>query len=152
MLFYFGYDAYVGNKLIYTIFTLANFFLFFIFRKKSFFMKFFGILILGFWFKLSVILSITPFTVGQFSEEAGLFDPVQVVLMILIISFCGFLGFFIAGYLRQYFFSYPQKIIFKNKNIIYEKFRVQLWLLFLLLSIIIFILNISFGIYQRTFI
>ena len=43
VLFYFGYDAYVGNKLIYTIFTLANFFLFFfIFRKKKvFFMKFF---------------------------------------------------------------------------------------------------------------
>ena len=153
VLFYFGYDAYVGNKLIYTVFTLANFFLFFfIFRKKSFFYEiFFGILIfLGFWFKLSVTLSITPFTVGQFSEGVGLFDHSPNSFdEVLIISFCGFLGFFIAGYVRQYFFSYPQKIIFKNKNKIYEKFRVHLWLLFLLLSIIIFILNISFGIYQK---
>ena len=41
VLFYFGYDAYVGNKLIYTIFTLEIFFYFFLFLEKKFFYEIF---------------------------------------------------------------------------------------------------------------
>ncbi len=37
----------------------------------------------------------------------------------------------------------------KKKNKIYEKFRKQLWLIFLLLAITIFSFNIFFGIYQK---
>ena len=97
ILFYFGYNAYIGNKFLYVFFTLINLFLFFfIFRKKSFFFEvFFGILIfLGFWFKLSVTLSITPFTIGQFSEGVGLFDHTSSSFdEVLIISSYGILGF-----------------------------------------------------------
>ena len=153
ILFYFGYDAYIGNKFLYVFFTLINLFLFFfIFRKKSFFFEvFFGILIfLGFWFKLSVTLSITPFTIGQFSEGVGLFDHTSSSFdEVLIISSYGILGFIFSGYFRQYFISYPQKIFFEKKNKIYEKFRKQLWLIFLLLAITIFSFNIFFGIYQK---
>lgn len=153
-IFYFGLISYDGNKIIYFLFSLLNFLLFyFIFRKKAlFFEVFFGLLLfLGFWFKLSVTISITPFTVGQFSEGSGLFnhDP-NSYDDVVIISSIGIIAFIFMGLLRQIFFCYPEKIFYeKNKNYFYIKNRTKLWILFLIFSLIVFILNINYGVYQK---
>ena len=154
LLFYFGFNAYPGNKSIYSFFSLLNILLFFfIFRKKSFFFEvFFGLLLfLGFWFKLTITLSITPFTVGQFSEGVGIFDhKPESFDQVIIISSIGIMAFIVAGLFRQLIFSYPNKLIFKNtRNKVYEKYRIKLWLIFLVFSFSIFILNIHLGIYQK---
>ena len=58
-------------------------------------------------------LSITPFTIGQFSEGVGIFDhqPESFDQVIIISSF-GILGFILAGLLRQLIFCYPNKLTF----------------------------------------
>lgn len=154
IIFYFGLISYSGDKIIYFLFSFLNILLFyFIFRKKAlFFEVFFGLLLfLGFWFKLSVTLSITPFTVGQFSEGSGLFDhEPKSYDEVIIISSIGIIAFIFTGLLRQIFFWYPKKIFFeRNKNFFYKKNRTKLWILFLIFSLLVFILNINYGIYQK---
>ena len=78
-------------------------------KFKFFFETFFGIFLwLGFWFKLTVIIS---FSDGTFREGAGIFDYTQNSFdQVLQISLIAILGFIISGIFREkFFFKYSEK-------------------------------------------
>ena len=114
ILFIFGFRAYLGNKLIYLLFTIiSTCSLFYGFRKKSiFFDNFIAILLwLGFWFKFTIQIS---FLNSQFPEGTGLFDfKPGSYDQVLLISSVGLVSFSLASFIRNFFFNYD-KINFAN--------------------------------------
>ena len=123
-LFYLGFQNFLGNKLNYISFSIiSNFLIFFAFRKNAlFFETFFSLFLwLGFWFKFTVIISLTD---GLFREGVGLFNYSPYSFnKTLLISQIGILAFILAGYFREFFlFNYPKKIDLKFSKYNFFKF------------------------------
>ena len=150
-IFYNGLINYKGNKYLYILFSIvSNYLIIFSFRKKAiFFDTFFSLLLwLGFWFKLTVTIS---FTDGMFREGAGLFDySSDQFNSVIIISMIAILAIILSGHVREFFFTYPNKIDIKIKySNYYLKNRNLILLLFFILVTLIFTINSYFKIYQR---
>jgi hypothetical protein len=142
---------YEGNKSVYLLFSILSLYLiYFSFRKKSLFYEtFFGIfLFLGFWFKFSIIIF---FNLG-FREGVNNLNLNSNFDYPLLISVVGFLGFLVAGHLREIFFFYPKKININYENNFYLKYRKIILIIFFISIIITCFLNFYFRIYQRGFI
>lgn len=151
-LFYLGFQNFLGNKLNYISFSIiSNFLIFFAFRKNAlFFETFFSLFLwLGFWFKFTVIISLTD---GLFREGVGLFNYSPYSFnKTLLISQIGILAFILAGYFREFFlFNYPKKIDLKFSKYNFFKFgKKKIWISFFIFFLIIGISNFYFGIYQK---
>ena len=107
-LYFLGLSNYRGNKFIYFLFSIvSNYLIYFCFRKNSnFFETFSNFLWLGFWFKLTVIIS---FSDGTF--RAGIFDYTQNSFdQVLQISLIAILGFIISGiFIEKFFYKYSER-------------------------------------------
>lgn len=142
---------YKGNWLIYFLFSLvSNYLIWFAFRKNfSFFEIFFSIFLwLGFWFKFTIILSLSD---GVFREGVGRFNysPEQFDL-VLIVSSIAILGVIVAGYIRNFFFYYPN-IDFKkiSLSLFYQKYRNIILCVFFLIIVLVSCVNFYLKIYQK---
>ena len=142
---------YKGNWLIYFLFSLvSNYLIWFAFRKNfSFFEIFFSIFLwLGFWFKFTFILSLSD---GVFREGVGRFNysPEQFDL-VLIVSSIAILGVIVAGYIRNFFFNYPN-IDFKKilLSLFYQKYRNIILCVFFFIIVLISCVNFYLKIYQK---
>ena len=151
-IFFLGLSNYRGNKFIYFLFSIvSNYLIYFCFRKNSnFFETFFGIFLwLGFWFKLTVIIS---FSDGTFREGAGIFDYTKNSFdQVLQISLIAILGFIISGIFREkFFYKYSErtKKVFQIKNFMKNR-RKTIWTIFLILCTMIAFFNIYLQVYQR---
>ncbi len=147
----FGTIEYQGKIYIYILFSLiSNYLLLFAFRKEKFFFEtFLSILLwLGFWFKFTMTI---VFTDGKFREGVGTFDYAPNAFdETLIISSIGIVAFILSGYIRKYFFNYPQKI---NSNYFLKINFKKYSFLFILITCFLILLtsgiNVFFKIYQK---
>jgi hypothetical protein len=142
---------YKGNWLIYFLFSLvSNYLIWFAFRKNfSFFEIFFSIFLwLGFWFKFTIALSLSD---GLFREGVGRFNysPEQFDL-VLIVSSIAITGVIVAGYIRNFFFSYP-KINFEkiSPSLFYKKYRNVILFIFFFIIVLVSCVNFYLRIYQK---
>jgi hypothetical protein len=142
--------GYSGKKIIYFIFSIISFYLiFFSFRKKAiFFETFFGVyLFLGFWFKFSLIIF---FDYGFTEGVNNFLDKVEKKYdYALLVSSVGFLGFILAGHLRELFISYPSKMEKLNKSEFYRKNRKIILIIFFSFVVFVCFFNWQQKIYQR---
>ncbi len=127
VIFFFGFNSYIGDKNLYIYFTLiSNFSLYYSFRSSStFFDKIFGLLFwLGFWFKFSLQIS---FLQNSFPEGVGLFDFKPYSFdKLLTICLIANLSFIIASNVKQRFYTYKCNINnFSSKNSAIIKFYSQ---------------------------
>lgn len=144
---------YVGHWFVFLLFTLTtNALLFNGFRRSAlYFDTFIGIFFwLGFWLKTSVRVAFTDGTfsepVGAFNGSAGAFDQA------LLVSSCGFAGLLVASMFRARLFVYPdQPSACSNSGLflLYQAYRKQLILGFLLIVALVAASNVWLGIYQR---
>ena len=150
ILFYNGLNSYIGNKLIYVVFSLlSSYLLFFAFRKNAiFFETFFSVLVwLGFWFKFTCYIS---FINENYKGETGNISMEGHYDETLIVSMVGISAIIVSGYIRELFFNYPRKIDFKpNYYKLYEKYRYFFLILFLILIVLVAFCNWNYEIYQR---
>jgi hypothetical protein len=150
IIFFKTFYEYSGKKIIYFIFSIISFYLIiFSFRKKAlFFETFFGIyLFLGFWFKFSLII----FLDSGFTEGVNNFlDRVEKNYdYALLVSSVGFLGFIIAGRIRELFIYYPLKMNKPNKSEFYRKNRKIILVIFFSFVVFVCFFNWQQNIYQR---
>jgi hypothetical protein len=149
-----GFRAYLGNKLIYLLFTtVSTFSLFYGFREKSiFFDNFIAILLwLGFWFKFTIQIS---FLNSQFPEGVGLFDHKPSSYdKVLLISSVGLVSFSLASFLRNLFFNY-QNIKFDNLDLsdignFLSSNKKKIIYLFIFIILSLGFLNFHFSFFQK---
>ncbi len=155
VIFFFGFNSYIGDKNLYIYFTLiSNFSLYYSFRSSStFFDKIFGLLFwLGFWFKFSLQIS---FLQNSFPEGVGLFDFKPYSFdKLLTICLIANLSFIIASNVKQRFYTYKCNINnFSSKNSAIIKFYSQkkkkIILIFLITFVLLSLLNLKFIFFQR---
>jgi len=148
-----AYFKYPGQGYLYLLFTIVcNAFLFLGFRKRAiFFDAFIGIFLwLGFWLKLSyrvVFVEGVPFALlGSFDGSAAAFDRA------LLVSSCGMAALLAASFLRERFFTYPDRTLeLARPGLLsfYRRHRKAVVLVFLGATAFIAASNAYLGIYQR---
>ncbi|MBT7608981.1 MAG: hypothetical protein HN576_04455 [Bacteriovoracaceae bacterium] len=149
-----GTINYPGNKLCYILFSFCFLGLFGLgFTKRSFFFDTFlgGMMLLGFWSKLSFFLisgfQHTGEAVGFFNFSGQHFDNALMVASI------GALGFISARLIRPYLMNYSQLKLQKNYGEIvtrfYSKYKKEILICFTVFYLLIGISNLLLGIYQR---
>lgn len=151
IIFAFTITRYDGNKFYYFNFSLiSNFALFYGFRNKSFFFdNFFSLLLwLGFWFKLSIQITLMD---SMFPEGAGNFDfkPSSYDDVINIVNY-GLLGFILGSFIREKFY-FHKNINLQTSHItnFYFQYRKVILLIFFSVIILFAILNLKFHLYQK---
>jgi hypothetical protein len=152
LLTFFGVINYQGNKFIYLLFSVvANFFLYFSFRKQAlFFDTFLGIFLwLGIWMKMTIHIAFyeSRFSEGLhgFSLTPGDFDEA------LIVASTAFLALMFASKIREKFFIYPKKVLQRYDGIyyFYKNHRNKILFFYIVFFVFIAISNFYLGIYQR---
>jgi hypothetical protein len=142
---------YKGNWLIYFLFSaVSNYLIWFAFRKNfSFFEIFFSIFLwLGFWFKFTIILSLSD---GVFREGVGRFNySAEQFDLVLIVSSIAITGVVVAGYIRNFFFSYPNINFEKiSPSLFYQKYRNIILCVFFFIIVLVSCVNFYLKIYQK---
>jgi hypothetical protein len=145
---------YPGDVFIYLLFSIvSSVLLVYGFRKNAiFFDAFIGVFFwIGFWLKFSVRVS---FANGLFHESVGGFDGSGNAFdRSLLVTVCGFAGLLLASYMREkLFFKYP--FISKVPHDLavvnfYVKFRTHILIIFFLAVLLITLLNMLMGVYQK---
>jgi len=149
---YFAGSNYSGNLLVYLLFTLvATALLVNGFRHRSlFFDTFIGIFLwLGFWLKFSIRMALNQATFVDALAFDGSPDALDLAL---IVSSCGMAAILVASLLRECVFVYPKEAPTCKSSglfLLYQQYRSQCVILFLVAVILIATSNIWLGIYQR---
>ena len=149
---------YDGNKLIIFIYAvLFNLIFYFVLSKKAYFFEIFfgGLLWLGFWYKLFIIIVFDSY---QFREGPGIYQQfdfntkIQTIDNSLVVACYAISGFLFACLIKKIFlkkfFSIREKYKSLN-NSINIKIFVFFVAIFLVVFLVVSVSNFYLGIYQR---
>ena len=154
ILLFLSFNKFPGQKIhLITLFIISNFYIFYSFSfSKLFIDKTLSVFLwLGFYYKLSITLitdSGLPEGRGNFSYLPRQYDE------LLIISYIGIISFIITSYLFHRFFKkffFFDNEIFEKKILLkfYDKYKLIICFLFLILIISISTINFKLGFYQK---
>ena len=149
---------YKGNKINMVMYALLfNYIFYFALSRNAYFFEIFfgGLLWLGFWYKILIIVVFDNYT---FREGAGIYaqfafdKKIETLDNTLIIASYGVSGFLLACFIKKHFL-YKFFNLKKNLTRIDQVLNIKLLLFFLLIFFISFftitISNFYLGIYQR---
>lgn len=152
ILAYFAGSNYSGNWLIYLLFTfIANALLINGFRRSAlFFDTFIGIFLwLGFWLKFSLR---TAFNQSAFGDALAFDGSPESFDLALVVSSCGLAAILLSSLVRERFFVYPNVAPTLKPSgffLLYQRYRFQCVVIFLLIATLAATSNAWLGIYQR---